>query len=72
MERESVRLSIQDLLDEEAELSNTGRSDSEERMKIHTLIRLRRDETSRPFCFGEDDCSTRILSMCPWRIDCGT
>ena len=71
MEREPVRLSIQDLLDEEAWLSNNGQGDSEERMKIHTMIRLRRDENARPFCFGEDDCSTRILSMCPWRMDCG-
>jgi hypothetical protein len=71
MERGSVHLSIQDLLDKEAWLSNNGQGDSEERMKIHTLIRLRRDENVRPDCFGDDDCSTRILSMCPWRMDCG-
>ena len=63
--------SIQILLDEEAWLSNNGQGDSEERMKIHTMIRLRRDESARPDCFGYDDCSTRILSMCPWRMDCG-
>lgn len=63
--------SIQDLLDEEAWFSNNGQGASEERMKIHTMIRLRRDENARPVCFGHDDCSTRILSMCPWRMDCG-
>ena len=62
---------LQKLLDEEAALSNTGRSDSEERKKIHTIIRLMRDETQRPDCFGDDDCSTYMLSICPWRIDCG-
>lgn len=60
----------QELLNEEAQLSNTGRGDSEERMKLHTLIRLKRG-SEQPVCFGEDDCSTNMLSMCPWRIDCG-
>ena len=62
---------LQKLLDREAELSNTGQGDSEERKKIHTLIRLMRNETQQPDCFGDDDCSTNILSQCPWRIDCG-
>lgn len=62
---------LQKLLDREAELSNTGQGDSEERKKIHTLIRLMRNETQRPDCFGDDDCSTYMLSICPWRIDCG-
>lgn len=62
--------SIQDLLDEEAELANTGRAKSRERDKIHVEIVLRRGD-SPPHCWGEDDCSTNMLSMCPWRIDCG-
>lgn len=62
---------IQDLLNQEANLSNAGQGNSDERMRIHTLIRLKRDEQYRPPCFGEDDCSTLMLSTCPWRIDCG-
>lgn len=61
---------IQQLLDEEARLSNDGLGKSEERMQLHTLIRLQRISPP-PVCFGDDDCSTLILSMCPWRIDCG-
>ena len=71
MERESTGLSeLQKLLNEEAMLSNTGRGDSEERKQVHTLIRLLR--TDQPVCFGHDDCSTVFLSVCPWRMDCGT
>ena len=62
---------IQELLDQEARLSNEGKGDSEERQKIHTMIRIMR-KSPAPFCFGEDDCSTTILSLCPWRMDCGT
>jgi len=63
---------MQELLNAEARYSNAGKGDSAERMRIHTLIRLKRDEQWRPVCFGEDDCSTLMLSTCPWRIDCGT
>jgi hypothetical protein len=62
---------LQDLLDHEANLANNGQGDSEERKQIHTIIRLKRDETLRPSCFGDDDCSIITLSRCPWRIDCG-
>ena len=61
---------LQKLLDEEAWLSNNGQGDSDKRMELHTVIRLKRMQPA-PVCFGEDDCSSRILSMCPWRIDCG-
>lgn len=71
MERESAGLSeLQRLLNEEAMLSNTGRSDSEERKQLHTIIRLKR--TVKPVCFGYDDCSTTMLSTCAWRMDCGS
>ena len=63
---------IQDLLNKEAQLSNTGKGDSEERKQLHTAIRLMRDEKYRPVCFGEDNCSTLLLSTCPWRMDCGS
>jgi hypothetical protein len=63
---------LQTLLNEEAMLSNTGRGDSKERMQLHTIIRLKRDEKYRPGCFGDDDCSTIMLSQCPWRMDCGS
>ena len=72
MERRSVRITeLQNLLNQEAMYSNTGRGDSDERQKILTVIRLKR-ESPPPVCFGEDDCSTSILSCCPWRIDCGS
>lgn len=61
---------LQNLLDQEANLSNEGKSDSMERQQILTAIRLMRGE-SPPICFGHDDCSTSILSQCPWRFDCG-
>lgn len=64
-------ISIQDLLDEEAKLSNAGKKDSVERKEILALIRLKRDESYRPVCFGHDDCSTDMLSRCAWRNECG-
>jgi hypothetical protein len=63
--------SIQILLDEEAYLSYEGTGRKEEREQLHTAIRLMRTQPA-PACFGEDDCSTSILSRCPWRIDCGS
>ena len=62
---------LQSLLDQEAILSNDGKADSDERQKLLTFIRLKRDERYRPPCFGEDDCSTNMLIRCPWRFDCG-
>jgi len=62
---------IQELLNREAILANEGKADSEERKQIHTMIRLKRFNPA-PACFGDDDCSTSVLSQCPWRIDCGT
>lgn len=61
---------LQNLLDEEARLSNIGQGNSEERKKIHTTIRLMRTAPP-PVCFGDDDCSVMMLVRCPWRIDCG-
>lgn len=63
---------LQSLLNQEAQLSNDGKADSEERQQILTAIRLARDESLRPPCFGEDDCRVAMLVRCPWRIDCGT
>lgn len=62
-------LNLQDLLNHEAKLSNAGRGDSDERQQLLTVIRLKR--TNQPVCFGQDDCSTNMLSQCPWRMDCG-
>jgi hypothetical protein len=62
---------IQELLNQEAILSNNGKSNSEERKRIHTLIRLQRAGPA-PGCFGDDDCSINMLVHCPWRIDCGS
>lgn len=54
---------LQKLLDKEASLSN-------QRYDVLKLIRKTRGNNPPP-CFGEDDCSTLVLSRCPWRIDCG-
>lgn len=54
---------LQHLLDAEAQLGNT-RYDIQQK-----IIEMRGNEP--PVCWGQDDCSTLILSMCPWRIDCG-
>jgi hypothetical protein len=61
---------IQDLLNQEAILSNAGRGNSPERQQLLTVISLKR-EGPAPYCFGDDDCSTLALSTCPWRMDCG-
>lgn len=63
---------MQALLNEEARLSNTGQGNSKERAELHTLIRLIRSDMPEPYCFGQDDCSTMMLSQCPWRMDCGS
>jgi hypothetical protein len=62
--------SLQDLLDKEAELDNSGHSDSEFRIIILEEIKAKRGEEP-PFCWGWDDCSSEMLIRCPWRIDCG-
>jgi hypothetical protein len=53
---------IQALLDKEASLANR-------RSLVHKQIVVLRG-TEPPVCWGMDDCSTNILSQCPWRIDC--
>jgi hypothetical protein len=63
---------IQELLDAEAELSNKGAGKGDP-VRSAILIEIRELRgTDAPVCFGHDDCSTLILSMCPWRNDCGT
>ncbi len=61
---------IQQLLNHEAWLSNNGKGNSEERKVVHRQIIALRG-TTYPGCHGHDDCSTSILSTCPFRIDCG-
>jgi hypothetical protein len=61
---------VQALLNHEAWLSNNGKGDSEERKVVHRQIIALRG-TTIPGCHGHDDCSTSILSTCPFRIDCG-
>lgn len=53
---------LQELLNEEAQLANR-------RYAVHQIIKEKRGDAP-PSCWGEDDCSTHIMSMCPWRIDC--
>lgn len=61
---------VQTLLDAEAGISNSIHDLNTARAKLHKeIIALRGDEP--PHCYGEDDCSTNCLSMCPWRLDCG-
>ena len=53
---------IQTLLNKEAGLSNR-------RYYVLQEIKATRG-TQPPQCWGMDDCSTTIMSQCPWRIDC--
>ncbi len=63
-------MTLQELLDKEAKLANSGHGKSELRIIIHEEIKSRRGAQAPP-CWGEDDCSTMMLMRCPWRIDCG-
>jgi hypothetical protein len=61
---------LQELLNREAQLSNEGQHNSDFRKIILAEIKQLRG-TEAPSCFGDDDCSTHVLSQCPWRMDCG-
>jgi hypothetical protein len=71
---------IQVLLDAEAGISNAmyGENISGDGVALlNTVIATlhRQIECLRgpaPSCYGEDDCSTMILSTCPWRMTCGS
>ena len=53
---------VQTLLNKEAKLSNR---------RYYILQQIKAQRGSQPpHCWGMDDCSTLILSQCPWRIDC--
>jgi hypothetical protein len=63
---------IQELLNEEAKMSNKG-MDKEHPFRKIVLTEIRQLRgTVPPHCFGEDDCSTMMLVRCPWRMDCGS
>jgi hypothetical protein len=62
---------VQELLNEEAKMSNKGMDKNHPFRKIILEEIKQRRGTVPPACYGEDDCSTNILSMCPWRTDCG-
>lgn len=70
---------IQVLLDAEAGISNTIsrhsiQDDAEVELKTIRATLHRQIECLRgpaPSCYGEDDCSTAMLSTCPWRMTCG-
>ncbi len=53
---------IQELLDKEDNLSNR-------RYYIVQEIKALRG-SEPPLCWGLDDCSSDVLSRCPWRVDC--
>ena len=40
------------------------------RMRVWANIEANRGDDV-PVCFGQDDCSTAVLSICPWRMKCG-
>lgn len=66
---------IQVLLDHQADVGNmfygTDRY-AEIKDKLDVLNDIIKDmRGSQPrVCWGTDDCSTSMLSTCPWRIDC--
>lgn len=64
-------ISVQDLLNEDAKLSNKGMGKEHPFRKIILAEIRQRRGTVEPLCFGEDDCSTDMLVRCPWRMDCG-
>ncbi len=71
MKKQSNDRYVQELLDKEAQMSNEGMDNNHPFRKIiHEEIKSLRGNVA-PSCHGEDDCSTAMLSMCPWRIDCG-
>ncbi len=63
------QLQMQVMLDEQARLSNENKKETPEYIAVIQFIKDKRMQPA-PRCWGEDDCSTHILSMCPWRIDC--
>ena len=64
-------MDLQDLLDKDAQLSNSGVERSHPFRKIVREEIVMRRGSNKPICHGEDDCSTNLLMRCPWRIDCG-
>lgn len=62
---------IQQWLDESACMANDGMQAHPRYRELLALIALHRDEALRPPCFGDDDCSTEMLSRCAWRNECG-
>lgn len=76
----NANTTIQVLLDAEAGISNVisrkslkGGAATELktiRATMHKQIECLRGPA--PSCYGEDDCSTAMLSTCPWRMTCGT
>lgn len=64
---------IQRLLDESAKLQNEAYHNNTvaDVSELYNRIKELRGTTPMP-CWGEDDCSTKMLSTCPWRIDCGS
>ena len=67
---------IQVLLDAEAQIGNFIYHNKEAneleatRSMLHRQIECLRGPA--PSCYGEDDCSTAVLSVCPWRMTCGS
>ena len=76
-----TEMNLQELLDEQARVSNKlydlkGDDLLIERVYltrdlkvVEEMIRECRSQVP-PICFGLDDCSTEMLSRCPYRMDC--
>lgn len=60
---------IQTLLNAEATIANHQSDPVVRGQLLDQIVELRGADP--PHCHGHDDCSTNILSMCPWRTDCG-
>ena len=59
-------MNIQDLLTKEAITTNIV----ERAMVREAIVALREANSEPPACWGQDDCSTQALSVCPYRFDC--
>lgn len=57
-------MTLQEMLDRECDLAYSGYKDCKERLDLLNLIKEKRG-SKYPSCFGQDDCSSKILSMCP-------
>lgn len=63
---------IQTLLNAEATIANNNPDEYAKKVRKQIHIQIEALRGPAPVCYGEDDCSTLMLSLCPWRMTCGS